>query len=71
MLFDVKYRRFKSNPNGEFIDLSSLREKPFAVKFVNKLTFDQHVKRLCKRGNAKLKALARFFPYMGLAKKKL
>ena len=34
MLFDVKYRRFKSNPNGEFIDLSSLREKPFAVKFV-------------------------------------
>ena len=34
------------------------------VKFDHKLTFDQYVNNLCKKANAKLKALVRFVPYM-------
>ena len=50
---------------------SSLCEKVFGVKFDNQLTFDQQVKSLCKKENAKLKAFAMDIQYMGLAKKKL
>ena len=46
----------------------SLCEKLLGVKFDYKLTFDYHVR---KKENAKLKTLAWFVPYMGLAKKKL
>lgn len=46
-------------------------KKPLAVKSDHKLTFDHYVKSFCKRANAKLKSLAKFVPYMGLAKKKL
>ena len=46
-------------------------KKLLGVKFDHKLTFDHYVKSLCKRENTKLKTLARFVPYLGLAKKKL
>ena len=44
-------------------------EKLLGVKFDHKLTFDQDVKCFSKKANVKLKALAKFVPYMGLAKK--
>ena len=65
MSFDIKHSRFKSNPNWKL----SFCEKLLGVKFNHKLTFDQQFKILGIKANAKLRALARFIQYMGLAKK--
>ena len=67
MLLDIKYRRFKSNPNWEFC----LGGKFLGVKFDHKLTFDQHVNILLKEVNAKSKVLACFTGYVGLVKKNI
>ena len=56
---------------GNSLVKGSLSEKLLAVKFNHNLTFNKHVKSLCKKANAKLKALVGFVPYMGLVKKKL
>ena len=50
---------------------SSLCENHLGVKFYHQLTFDQDVKSLCRKANAKLRAFARVVRYMGLAKNKL
>ena len=39
------------------------------VKFDQQITFDQHVKILCKKANAKLKSLSSVVRYMGLSKR--
>ena len=49
---------------------SSVYENHLGVKFYYQLTFDQHVIRLCKKANAKLRAFARVVRYMRSAKKK-
>ena len=49
---------------------SSNYEKPRGVKVDNKLTFDDHVKDMCRKSNSKLGALGRITAYMGLGKKK-
>ena len=46
-------------------------EKLLGVKIDNKLSFDTHVKGLCKKANNKLRALVRATPYMSLEKRKL
>ena len=50
---------------------SSLCKNLLGVKFDHQLTFEQHVKSLCKKISAKLKIFAGAVQYMGLAKKKL
>lgn len=66
MLFAIKNRRFKSNPNWKFID-----QKLPGDKFNHKLNFDYHLTVLFKKESAKLQALARIPLYMGLVEKKL
>ena len=46
-------------------------EKLLGVKIEYKLTFDEHVRSLCKKENSKLRALARAKPYMNIEKRKL
>ena len=45
-----------------------LYKQLLGVKFDQQITFDQHVKILCKKANTKLKSLARVVRYMGLSK---
>ena len=45
-------------------------EKLLGVKIDYKLTFDEHVKSLCKKENKKLRALARAAPYMNIENRK-
>ena len=55
---------------GNSLMKNSNYEKPQGVKVDNKLTFDDHVKDMCRKANSKLGALGRITPYMGLGKKK-
>ena len=48
---------------------SSLCKNLLGVKFDHQLTFEQHVKSLCKKINTKLKIFAGAVQYMELAKK--
>ena len=50
---------------------SYLSEKRLGVKFDHQLSFDQQVKSLCKKGNAKLKAFTRVVDIWDEHKKKL
>ena len=45
-------------------------EKLLGVRFDSKLTFDTHIKDICKKAGLKLNALARITPYMDLNKKR-
>ena len=56
---------------GESLIKRSTREKLLGLKIDDKLSFDTHIKGLCKKANNKLRALARATPYMPLKKKKL
>ena len=49
---------------------NSICEKLFGIKFDYQLTFDQHVKILYKKANAKLKVFAQAVWYMGKKAKK-
>ena len=50
---------------------NSLCEKLLGIQIDSKLSFDNHVKKVCDNASAKLKALARVPPYLDLAKRKL
>ena len=56
---------------GDLWIKTSSCEKLLVVKIGYKLTFDEHVKSLCKKANNKLRALARGTPYMNIEKRKL
>ena len=56
---------------GNSLIKSSDREEPLGVKIDAKLTFDDHIKDMCRKANSKLWALGRVTPYMSLGKKKL
>ena len=42
-------------------------EKLLVVKIDTKLTFDHHIKDLCRKANSRLGALGRVISFMGLA----
>ena len=46
-------------------------EKLLGINIDSKLSFDNHVKKLCDVASAKLKALTRVAPYLNTCKKKL
>ena len=46
-------------------------EKLSGVKFDNKISFDEHITNLCKKGNRKLHALSRIAPYMNFSKRRI
>ena len=71
MPFDIKQGDSNQIQVGNSLIKGGLCEKLLGVKFDHKSSFIQYVKSLCKRVNAKLKTLARFVPYMRLAKKEL
>ena len=48
---------------------SSNYDKLLDVKIDSKLTFDDHIKDMCRKAINKLCALGRVTPYMGLGKK--
>ena len=50
---------------------NSTSEKLLGVKTDKKLSFDKHVKNICKKANSKLRALARATPYIDTGKRKL
>ena len=50
---------------------NSTSEKLLGVTIYKKLSFDKHVKNICKKANSKLRALARAAPYMDTGKRKL
>ena len=56
---------------GKSFIISSNYEKLLGVKIDTKLTFDGHIKDICRKANNKLRVLRRITPYMGLGKKKL
>ena len=46
-------------------------EKLLGVKLDNKISFDEHITNLCKKGNRKLHALSRITPYMNFSKRRI
>ena len=56
---------------GDLLIKTRSSEKLLGVKIDYKLTFDEHVKSLCKKANNKLRSLARSTPYMNIEKRKL
>ena len=56
---------------GDLLIKTRNSEKLLGVKIDYKLTFDEHVKSLCKKTNNKLRSLARSTPYMNIEKRKL
>ena len=46
-------------------------QKLLGVKTNSKLSFDKHIKTICKKTSNKLIALARVTPYMAIEKKKV
>ena len=48
---------------------NSLQEKLLGIEKDNRLTFEPHVKNLCKKAGQKLHALARIANYMDIRKK--
>ena len=57
--------------NSDSLIKSKLCENHLGVQFYYQLTFDQHVKSLCKKANAKVKVFAWVVLFVGMAKKKL
>ena len=51
-------------PVGESLIKRSTCEKLLGLTIDDKLSFDTHIKGLCKKANNKLRALARATPYM-------
>ena len=56
---------------GESLIESTNCEKLLGVKIDSKLSFDKHIKTICKKASNKLRALARVTPYMSIEKKKI
>ena len=50
---------------------NSTCEKLLGVKFDNKISFDEYITNLCKKGNRKLHALSRITPYMNFSKRRI
>ena len=58
------------NINGKYI-LNSENEKILGVYFDNKLNFEYHIGKLCKKASQKLHALARVSVFMSFRQKKI
>ena len=56
---------------GESLIESTNCEKLLRVKIDCKLSFDEHIKTICKKASKKLSALDRVTPYMAMEKKKV
>ena len=56
---------------GESLIESTNCEKLLGVKIYSQLSFDKHIKTVCKKASSKLRALARVTPYMAIEKKKV
>ena len=56
---------------GESLIESTNCEKLLCVKIDCKLSFDKHIKTICKKASKKLSALDRVTPYMAMEKKKV
>ena len=50
---------------------NSKEEKLLGVVFDNNLTFNTHIKGLCKKAGSKISALSRITPYMNISKRRL
>ena len=68
MPFHHNFQRFHKNPNGNSLIKSGNCEKLLGVKIDTKLTFEDHIKDLCRKANSKLCALGRVTPYISLGK---
>ena len=53
---------------GDSEVVNSSEEKLLGVQIDNKLSFDNHVSKLCQKASKKLYALARILPYMDRSK---
>ena len=69
ILSEVESTRFV-NINGKHI-FNSENEKILGVYFDNKLNFEYHIGKLCKKASQKLHALARVSVFMSIRQKKL
>ena len=47
------------------------REKLLGIQFDNKLSFDYHLSKICKKASRRLSALGRVTPYMNLSRRKI
>ena len=56
---------------GESLIESTNCEKLLGVKIDSKLSFDKHIKTICKKASNKLRVLTRVTPYMAIEKKKV
>ena len=56
---------------GESLIKSTNCDKLLGVKIDSKLSFDKHIKTICKKASNKLRALVRRTPYMSIEKKKV
>ena len=54
---------------GNFDITNSKSEKLLGVKFDHKLSFDDHISELCKKGCRKIHALSRVASYMNISKR--
>ena len=56
---------------GESLIESTNCEKLLDVNIDSKLSFDKHIRAICKKASNKLRALARVTPYMAIEEKKV
>ena len=54
---------------GNFDITNSKSEKLLGVKFDHKLSFDDHISKLCKTASRKIHALSRVASYMNISKR--
>ena len=56
---------------GNFDITNSKREKLLGVKFDHKLSFDDHISKLCKKVSRKIHALSRVASYINVSKRRI
>ena len=56
---------------GNFQIEATKREKLIGTQFDNRLPFDYHLSKICKKVSKKLYALGRVTPYMNLSRRKI
>ena len=73
-----KFHLITSGPNlslsvkvDKYTIANSTSQKLLGITIDNKLTFDEHISRLCNKASQKLHALARIVTYMNLSKRRI